>query len=206
MEHGDVWRALDRLAARKGLTPSGLAKLAGLDATAFNKSKRVSKDGRERWPSTESISRVLVSIGAEYTEFAALVSGDFGHTLPALALTEAEQKDRFDENGRPDLSNWTQVKFPGADVSADQFVLEITDALFEPIYRPGDKLVVSLAAKVQKGDRVVVRNKNGELLVGVLNHQTEQEVGIEPLARDQTRQIISASGLSWIARIMWVSQ
>ncbi|NNF77714.1 MAG: helix-turn-helix transcriptional regulator, partial [Rhizobiales bacterium] len=57
--HRQVWDAIDQIAEEHGLTASGLAKRAGLDSTTFNKSKRVSPDGRERWPSTESISKIL---------------------------------------------------------------------------------------------------------------------------------------------------
>jgi hypothetical protein len=53
LTHGQVWAALDRLAERAGLSPSGLARRPGLDPTTFNKSKRITPDGRERWPSTE---------------------------------------------------------------------------------------------------------------------------------------------------------
>ena len=56
LTHDQVWTALDRLADRAGMSASGLAKKAGLDPTTFNKSKRVTADGRERWPSTESIA------------------------------------------------------------------------------------------------------------------------------------------------------
>ena len=57
LTHSQIWNALDRLAAHSGLTPSGLAKKAGLDPTTFNKSKRITGDGRERWPSTESVAK-----------------------------------------------------------------------------------------------------------------------------------------------------
>ena len=53
LTHAQIWTALDRLAERAGLSPSGLARKAGLDPTTFNKSKRITGDGRERWPSTE---------------------------------------------------------------------------------------------------------------------------------------------------------
>ena len=46
LTHAQIWTALDRLAARAGLSPSGLAKKAGLDPTTFNKSKRITPDGR----------------------------------------------------------------------------------------------------------------------------------------------------------------
>ena len=50
LKHSDVWRAIDRLAAKHGLSPSGLARRSGLDPTTFNKSKRVAREGRQRWP------------------------------------------------------------------------------------------------------------------------------------------------------------
>ena len=73
MKHDDIWRALDTLAAEQGLSASGLAKRAGLDATTFNPSKRRMPDGRARWPSTESLAKVFDSTGATLDAFAALV-------------------------------------------------------------------------------------------------------------------------------------
>jgi phage repressor protein C with HTH and peptisase S24 domain len=58
LSHAQVWGAIDTLASRYGMTASGLARKAGLDATTFNKSKRQTPDGRQRWPSTESIAKV----------------------------------------------------------------------------------------------------------------------------------------------------
>ncbi|HVA88677.1 MAG TPA: helix-turn-helix transcriptional regulator, partial [Chloroflexota bacterium] len=75
MKHDDVWRALDTLAAEYGLSTSGLAKRAGLDPTTFNRSKRRMPDGRARWPSTESVAKVLDATGASLEAFTALVSG-----------------------------------------------------------------------------------------------------------------------------------
>jgi len=68
-----LWYAIDHLAEIRGLSTSGLARKAGLDPTAFNKSKRFSRDGRPRWPSTESISRVMLATGVSFSQFAALV-------------------------------------------------------------------------------------------------------------------------------------
>ena len=52
MRHEDIWRALDSLAAERGLSASGLARRSGLDPTTFNPSKRSTPEGRARWPST----------------------------------------------------------------------------------------------------------------------------------------------------------
>ena len=61
LTHDQIWNALDRLAERAGLSASALAKRAGLDPTTFNKSKRITPDGRERWPSTESVAKALAA-------------------------------------------------------------------------------------------------------------------------------------------------
>ena len=76
LKHGDVWRAIDRLAAKYDMSPSGLARRAGLDPTTFNKSKRITKEGKQRWPSTESISKILAATGASLAEFVGQIGED----------------------------------------------------------------------------------------------------------------------------------
>ena len=69
LTHHQIWTALDRLAEHAGLSPSGLAKRAGLDPTTFNKSKRITNDGRERWPSTESVAKALAATNTAIDAF-----------------------------------------------------------------------------------------------------------------------------------------
>ncbi len=99
--HEQIWQGLDRLAKSKGFSPSGLAKRAGLDPTSFNKSKRVSPDGKPRWPSTESLSKVLSVTNSTMSEFTAFIDEAPGGTLnksekeeiardAAMALIETE--------------------------------------------------------------------------------------------------------------------
>jgi hypothetical protein len=71
LKHADVWRAIDRLAEKHGMSPSGLARRSGLDPTTFNKSKRITKEGKQRWPSTESVAKVLTATGDSLAEFVA---------------------------------------------------------------------------------------------------------------------------------------
>lgn len=73
--HEEIWRAIERLAERNGLSTSGLAKKAGLDATTFNRSKRISPEGKPRWPSTESLSRVLNVTGTHFNDFLSMLKG-----------------------------------------------------------------------------------------------------------------------------------
>lgn len=72
--HAAIWAAIERVAEANRLTPSGLARRAGLDATAFNRSKRMNGRGY-RWPSTETIAGVLDAAGMTWTEFGRLVDG-----------------------------------------------------------------------------------------------------------------------------------
>lgn len=69
MTHKDIWNAIDCFATEHNMSCSGLAKRSGLDPTTFNKSKRWSKYGQPRWPSTSSISKILSSTGANIDDF-----------------------------------------------------------------------------------------------------------------------------------------
>lgn len=125
MRHEDIWRAIDTLAAERGLSASGLARRAGLDATTFNQSKRATPDGRARWPSTESVSKVLGATDATLEEFASLVSGARAlpagsarptvRRLPMIAMTQAALPGFFDEVGYPSGTEWDEAGLP--DVS-----------------------------------------------------------------------------------------
>src|SRR3954452_11491274 len=116
LTHDQIWGALDRLAARAGLSPSGLARRAGLDPTTFNKSKRVSSDGRLRWPSTESIAKVLEATGASLDEFMTLVAPrDIQYAtraVPLLGFAQAGAGGFFDDGGFPVGRGWDEVNFP----------------------------------------------------------------------------------------------
>ncbi|WP_337232551.1 hypothetical protein, partial [Vibrio cholerae] len=74
--HESVWAAIDALAERHSLSASGLARRAGLDPTTFNKSKRYASDGRARWPSTESLAKVMEATGSTFDEFTRLIRGE----------------------------------------------------------------------------------------------------------------------------------
>src|SRR5438552_16917711 len=116
LTHGQVWAALDRLAERAGLSPSGLARRAGLDPTTFNKSKRVTADGRERWPLTESLAKALAASGSSIDIFVQLIGdgGRSGHSVPLLGLTQAGNAGHFAEHGYPAGKGWDEVALSSA--------------------------------------------------------------------------------------------
>ncbi len=76
LTHAQVWSAIDKLALSKGFSTSGLARRAGLDPTTFNKSKRFSGEGKERWPSTESVAKVLNLTETDFVTFAKIAVGE----------------------------------------------------------------------------------------------------------------------------------
>src|SRR5437868_262792 len=114
LTHAQIWNALDRLAARAGLSASGLAKAAGLDPTTFNKSKRIGPDGRERWPSTESVAKSLTATDTAMATFVQLLedSGQPVRAVPLIGFAEAGGDDYFDDSGLPVGKGWDEVTFP----------------------------------------------------------------------------------------------
>src|SRR3954464_6984426 len=184
LTHARVWAAIDRLAQRYNLSASGLARKAGLDATSFNRSKRVSPEGRERWPSTESVAKVLAATGASLEEFVLLVEprdGPERTTIPLIATAHAGSGGSFTEDGMPSGgAGWEEIEFP--DIAIDRvFALEVQGSSMEPLYRDGDVLIVSPGANVRKGDRIVVRTMEGELLAKELKRRTARNVELHSL-------------------------
>ena len=205
MRHKDIWRGLDLLAERNGLSASGLAKLAGLDPTSFNKSKRKSRDGRPRWPSTESVSRALDAVGLGFDDFASLIMGRRGDIAPLIGFAEAGADGFFDDAGFPVGEGWEEVRFP--DLGDETvFALEISGDSMEPAYRAGDRIIVSPTAPIHRGDRVVVKTLDGEVMAKVLGRKSQRRVELLSLNPRHKPREMSPKDIDWIARILWASQ
>jgi phage repressor protein C with HTH and peptisase S24 domain len=207
LTHSQVWTALDRLAERAGMSPSGLAKRSGLDPTTFNKSKRITADGRERWPSTESVSKALAATHSSIDTFVQLI-GDGTRGLPSvplLALAQAGTGGHFDENGFPAGRGWDEVALPQAS-DEHVYALEISGEAMKPAYRDGDIIVVSPGTPIRRGDRVVLRTSDGEVMVKELKRRTTRTLELASLNPAQADRTIDANDVAWIARIVWVSQ
>lgn len=203
MQHDDLWRAIDALATRHNLTPSGLAKAAGLDPTTFNRSKRFSSDGRARWPSTESLARALEACGASLDDLAVLASSS-PRTIPIVGMARAGANGFFDDSGFPVGADET-VRFP--NVEADRvYALEISGDSMAPLYREGDVVVVQPGASVRRGDRVVVRTRTGEVLAKELGRRTEQMLELLSVNPAHPPRSVPADEIEWISRIVWASQ
>ena len=211
LSHNAIWDAIDAAARRHGLTPSGLAKVAGLDPTALNPSKRTSKDGRGRWPSTESLAKILEATGETFNDFIAM-GGAFvqansrpAPTLPLLGLAQAGAGGFFDPAGFPTGEGWDQVQLP-VPGEAGVYALEVSGDSMLPLYRDGDRIVVSISEQVRRGDRVVVKTKDGEVMAKVLARQTANVIELHSLNPLHPPRLFDMKDVEWIARIIWASQ
>ena len=205
LSHKQIWGAIDALAARHGHSSSGLARAAGLDPTTFNKSKRLGPEGRLRWPSTESISKILQVTGASLDDFVALVSRSGSkaqtRTLPFLKMKEAAKKKVFDAEGRPSGKAWDKVAFPDlADQSA--FALEVSNDGAAPVYQIGDVIVISPDAECRRNDRVAVKAQEGLMLMRFVR-QTAKRVELKSLNPSLPDRVLERDGVEWCARIVW---
>ncbi len=205
MRHGDIWKAIDALASRNGLTASGLARRAGLDPTAFNPSKRTAADGSPRWLSTESLARVLDAVGATLEDFAALAEGRAGGKAPLLGFAKAGNDGYFDDAGFPVGDGWEEVRFPGLGAET-VYALQIAGDSMEPVYRAGDRIVVAPGLPCRRHDRVVAKTKDGEILAKELGRANTRTVELISLNPAYPPRVIPRSELAWMARILWASQ
>jgi phage repressor protein C with HTH and peptisase S24 domain len=210
LSHSQIWSAIDALAARLGMTPSALARLAGLDPTSFNRSKRMSSDKqpRPRWPSTESLAKVLHATGLSLAEFAVLAEGDGApprHQMPILGFETAARHGCFDESGHPVGAAWNRAAFP--DLAEDgAYALEITGKELEPNYHPGDTIIIGPARAVKPGDRVLVKVTSGALVAGRVLDLSQTQLSLARLDGRTPDRDLGLGDVVWVSRIVWVSQ
>ncbi|MBD8877833.1 S24 family peptidase [Roseibium polysiphoniae] len=213
LSHAQVWAAIDGLARRNGLSPSGLAKRAGLDPTTFNPSKRFAGDGRARWPSTESLAKILEATGEPLKLFVAEIQapktleseGEPGRQLPLTGLAEASGEGSFDDQGAPQGKSWAQMAFPDPKAKG-LFALEVSGDAMLPLYRDGDIIIVAPEMALRKGDRVVVKQRRQSLSVLMLQQRTETAMEFRPLDQSLPSIRMEHGDIDWVGRIIWASQ
>ncbi|BDV35988.1 S24 family peptidase [Methylocystis iwaonis] len=208
LSHAQIWAAIDALGERYGLTPSGLARKAGLDPTTFNRSKRETATGRQRWPSTESIAKVLQATGASLDDFMALVSASGEarrYTRPLIGMAQAGAGGFFDDSGFAVGAGWDEIDIL-AEADEHSYALEIAGDSMAPLYREGDIVIVSPAAPIRRGDRVVVKTAAGEIMAKELKRQTARSIELRSINPAYPDRVVPREDVSWMARILWASQ
>jgi phage repressor protein C with HTH and peptisase S24 domain len=208
LTHAQIWSAIDGLAKRSGLSPSGLAKRAGLDPTTFNKSKRITADGRARWPSTESVAKSLAATGASIDQFVALITEagqPIAEAVPLLGFAEAGAGGYFDDGGYPAGKGWDEIPFPAVD-DEHVYALKISGDSMHPAYRDGTVIIVSPSATIHRGDRVVVKTRDGEVMAKELKRKTAKTLELKSLNPEHPDRTLTTEEVLWVARIVWASQ
>jgi phage repressor protein C with HTH and peptisase S24 domain len=209
LTHAQIWTALDRLAALAGLSPSGLAKKSGLDPTTFNKSKRITRDGRTRWPSTESVAKALAATGTTIDTFVQLIEetgpSAIKKTVPLIGLAEAGKDGYFDHTGFPTGQGWEEIRFPALN-DEHAYALEISGDSMAPAYPEGTFIIVSPAASIRRGDRVVVRTADNAMMVSELKRRTAKTIELRSINPPHPERTLPVRDVLWIARVVWASQ
>ncbi len=219
LSHDRIWAAIDALAKQNHLSASGLARQSGLDPTSFNKSKRMTGEGRLRWPSTESIAKALSATSTSFSDFMALVEDrplnvvDIAsrfkmptfRNVPLLGFAQAGVGGFFDDGGFPVGQGWDEVQFPATD--HDQiYALEVSGTSMEPLYRDGDIIIVQPGASIRKKDRVVVKTREGEVMAKELARKTATSVELVSINPEHEDRVLQLKDIEWMARIVWASQ
>lgn len=206
LSHCQIWAAIDTIAARHGLTTSGLARLSGMNASTFNASTRVAPDGRLRWPSTESLAKVLEATGTSLAEFFAVVSTSDGArpNLPFGTMDRLSDQ-HFDATGIPNAELWDEINAPEV-ATHDAFALEVRNDELLPLFKPGDILVCSASAPIRRGDRVVVCTLSDQIIVRELKRRTVNRVRMRSIDGALPDQDVGLQDVRWIARVLWIGR
>lgn len=204
LTHSQIWAALDALAAREGLTPSSLARLAGLDPTTFNRSKRQNSEGQLRWPSTESIAKVLAATGAGVDEFLLMIArADLPVRRVPFRPLGGKAEGWFDAKGQP-AAGWDEIAFPAPE-DRNLFALEIRGEDFLPVFRDGDTIIVAPEAQMRRGDRVFLLDQTDAIRLAVLERQTATHLHLSSF-QGEALEPQALKSLRLAARIIWASQ
>ncbi len=223
LTHREIWQAIDTLAIRSGMSASGLARAAGLDPTTFNRSKRMAANGKQRWPSTESLSKALEAAGTSMEEFVGFISNGgsldgvdslSGFTadkggVPVIGFAQAGDGGFFSDGGFPVGGGWERVELPGETGSGgdeNMYALEVSGDSMAPVYRKGDIIVVSPNAAIHLGDRVVAKTTEGEVLAKELRVRNTKRIVLASLNPSFDDREFKPSQIEWLARIVWARQ
>ena len=76
----------------------------------------------------------------------------------------------------------------------------------EPAYRDDTLIVVSPAASIRRGDRVVVKTRGDKVKVEELRRRTGKSIKLRSIDREQKEQALPVRDVAWMHRVIWASQ
>jgi phage repressor protein C with HTH and peptisase S24 domain len=154
---------------------------------------------------------VLTATGATLAEFVDLLEAEAKalrktpQPIPLIGFTQAGAGGFFDDSGFPVAGGWDQIRFPRVD-DDNAYALEVTGESMQPLYRDGDILIVSPNSAPRKGDRVVLRTTDGEVMAKILVRRTATTVELASFNPDHVNLVFPVERIDWMARIVWASQ
>lgn len=207
MEYEIIWNAVDNLAKSLGLSPSGLAKKAGLDATTFNKSKRIRPDGKHRWPSLDSLNKVFEFCNIDFDEFYKFgqnkLKNDSGSAIPFIRVSNFNKKKYFIGNDL-DTRGWEMFSFP--DGTKNLYALEVDSDESAPLYRFGTTIVLAKRSDIRRGDRVAIYLNNNKIIFAEFVHRKAKTLELCDLNDNELKISIDIADTRLVSRIVWASQ
>ena len=150
---------------------------------------------------------MLTATGVSLAEFATLAEGDRKprRSVPLIGMAQAGSDGYFDDCGFPVGAGWEEVAFPGM-AEEGCYALEITGDSMAPVYRDGDRIVVVPIAEPRRGDRVVVKTTDGEVLAKEVARLTAHTIELASFNPAYEPRTIDRKDVAWVARIIWASQ
>ena len=125
--------------------------------------------------------------------------------VPLIGLAQAGSVGFFDDGGFPVGTGWDEVILPSVN-DPNAYALEISGDSMEPVYRDGDVVVLSPAAPVRRGDRVVLRTHEGEVMAKLLVRRSARRIELKSLNPEHADRSFELGQVAWLHRIVWASQ
>ena len=75
-----------------------------------------------------------------------------------------------------------------------------------PAFRPGDVVIVSPAATIRRGDRVIVKTIDSEVMAKEITRRTKRQLELRSVNSDHPDPVIATEDVAWMHRIVWASQ
>ncbi|MCV6599709.1 MAG: helix-turn-helix transcriptional regulator [Alphaproteobacteria bacterium] len=203
ISHKKIWCAIDKIAKDANLSPSGLAKKAGLDPTSFNKSKRVGNGGKLRWPSTESLYKILKVLNKDLSYFSSLAEPNSFSEINIIANINGNNSG-FYEN---DTDNeWEKIAFPRSFPNGT-IAIRVKGYDLEPIYRKNDILIISKNEKaLTEDERVAIKTKDNKIIIKAFVEQNKSKITVKSICDKENLEHLDKNNIDWIGKIKWVSQ
>lgn len=207
MKYDTVWSAVDNLAKSLGMSPSGLAKKSGLDSTTFNRSKRKRPDGKNRWPSLDSLNKVFEFCNITFEEFYKYGETDNPpenlNTIPYIKLSGVSKRE-YCQDGEICTANWETICFP--DGTKNLYAMEIDNTDYAPLYKFGTTLILAKHSEIRRNDRVAVFKKDGDFLLAEFIRRKPRTLELQNLNAPEESFSENIDDILFLSRIVWASQ